>query len=117
MLVKSLVLVGVLLLPLPALVAGCRGALGRPGLSPSDPGDRASIIVLLSLRLLALVLLFVLAALTLLSVVGAMIRGVELHGMVYVLFTLALLLAALVVLTFGRRERRPVRRRVTPARR
>jgi hypothetical protein len=114
-LVESLVVAGVVLFPLPALITGCRGAFRRPGLSTNDPGDRASIIVLVSLRLLTLVLVFLLSALTLLSAVGAMIRGVDLHGMVYVFFVLDLLLATLVVLTFGRRERRRVRRRVTPA--
>jgi biotin transporter BioY len=114
-LVPSLVLVGVLLLPLPALVTGCRGLLRRPGLSREDPSDRASFVVLVSLRVLTLVLVFLLSGITLLSAVGAMIRHVDLHGMVYVFFVLDLLLAALVVLTFGRRERRPARRRATPA--
>ena len=117
MLLKLLVLAGVLLLPLPALVAGCRGLLRRPGLSPHDPGDRASIVVLVSLRLLTLVLVFLLSGITLLSAVGALIQHVALHGLVYVFFVLDLLLATLVMLTFGRRERRPVRRRASPARR
>ncbi len=110
-----LVLAGVLLLPLPALVIGCRGALRRPGLSPDDPSDRASIIVLVTLRVLTLVLVFLLSGITMLSAVGALINGVALHGMVYVFFVLDLLLAALILLTFGRRERRRVRRRVNPA--
>ena len=115
MLVPLLVLAGVVLFALPALVAGCRGALRRPGLSPDDPADRASIIVLISLRLLTLILVFLLSGITMLSAVGALIKGVDLHGMVYVFFVLDLLLAALIVLTFGRRERRPVRRRASPA--
>jgi len=114
-LVKLLVLAGVVLLPLPALISGCRGLLRRPGFSREDPTDRASFVVLVSLRLLTLLLLFLLSGILLLSTVGAMIRNVDLHGMVYVLFVLDLLLGALVVLTFGRRERRPARRRVTPA--
>ena len=68
-----------------------------------------------TLRLLTLVLLFLLSGITLVSAVGAMIRDVDLHGLVYVFFVLDLLLATLVVLTFGRRERRPARRRATPA--
>jgi hypothetical protein len=114
-LVPLLVLVAVLLVPVPALVAGRRGALRRPGLSSDDPSDRASIIVLISLRLLALILVFLLSGITLLSAVGALVAGVGLHGMVYVFFVLDLLLAALVLLTFGRRERRRVHRRVNPA--
>jgi polyferredoxin len=113
-LVPLLVFAGVALLPLPALVAGCRGAFRRPGLSPDDPSDRASIIVLIALRLLTLILVFLLSGLTLLSVVGALLAGVALHGMVYLFFVLDLLLAALIMLTFGRRERRRVRRRVSP---
>lgn len=115
MLVSSLVLAGVVLLALPALVAGCRGVLRRPGLSADDPGDRASIIVLVSLRVLTLVLVFLLSGITMLSAVGALINRVDLHGMVYVLFVLDLLLAALIVLTFGRRDHRRVRRRASPA--
>ena len=53
----------------------------------------------------------------LLSTIGALVVGVELHGMVYVLFVLDLLVAALVLLTFGRRDQRPGRRRASPARR
>jgi hypothetical protein len=116
-LVQILVVLGVILLPLPAFVAGCRGVLRRPGLSPDDPGDRASIVVLITLRLLTLVLVFLLSGITLLSAVGAMIKGVDLHGLVYVFFVLDLLLATLIVLTFGRRERRRVRRRASPVRR
>jgi hypothetical protein len=79
------------------------------------PGDRASIILLVSLRLLTLLLVFALSALTLLSGIGALLKGVQLHGLVYVFCVLDLLLATLVVLTFGRRDRRSVRRRATPA--
>jgi hypothetical protein len=114
-LVKLLVLAGVVVLPLPALVSGCRGLLRRPGFSREDPTDRASFVVLVSLRLLTLLLLFLLSGILLLSTIGAMIRHVDLHGLVYVFFVLDLLLGALVLLTFGRRERRPARRRATPA--
>jgi hypothetical protein len=68
-----------------------------------------------TLRLVTLVLVFLLSGITLLSAVGALVRSVDLHGMVYVFFVLDLLLGALVLLTFGRRERRRVRRRASPA--
>jgi hypothetical protein len=108
-LVKLLVAAGVLLLPLPALVLGTRGLLKRPGYSPDEPADRASYILLVGLR--GLVLLLVLA----LSTIGAAVVDVQLHGMVYVFFVLDVLLALLILISFGRRDRRPVRRRVTPA--
>ena len=53
----------------------------------------------------------------LLSTIGAMVVGVELHGMVYVLFALGMLVAAVVLLTCGGHERRLARRRGSPARR
>ena len=67
--------------------------------------------------MLVLLLLLALSGITLVSCVGAWAKDVELHGLVYVFFTLDLLLAALVLLTFGRGEQRPARRRATPARR
>ena len=62
-----------------------------------------------------LLLVFALSAVILVSTIGAAIKDVDLHGMVYVLFGLDVLLALLIVLSFGRRERRPVRRRASPA--
>ena len=117
MLVTWLVLAGVVLLPLPALVLGARGLLRRPGYSPDEPGDRASLVLLVTFRALTLLLVFLLSGLVLVSAIGALITDVELHGAVYVFCVLDLLLATLVVLTFGRREPRPARRRATPARR
>ena len=114
-LVKLLVAVGVLVFPVPALVLGARGLLKRPGYSADEPADRASYVLLVALRGLVLLLVFVLSAVVLVSTVGAAVVDVPLHGMVYVLFTLDVLLALLVVLSFGRRARRPVRRRVSPA--
>jgi hypothetical protein len=114
-LVEWLVIAGVVVLPLPALVLGVRGLSRRPGYSPDMPGDRASIIVLITLRVITLLFVFALSAITLLSAIGALIKGVHLHGLVYVFAVLDLLLATLVVLTFGRRDRRRARRRVTPA--
>jgi hypothetical protein len=113
-LVKSLVVAVVVLFALPALVLGARGAFRRPGYSVDVPGDRASVIFLITLRLLMLLLMFALSAITLLSAIGAMIKGVQLHGLVYVFCILDLLLAALVLLTFGRPVQRPARRRANP---
>jgi hypothetical protein len=112
---QVLLLAGVVLLPLPAFVLGCGGVLGRRGYSRDEPGDRVSLVVLVILRSLALLLLFALSAITVVSCVGALIKGVELHGLVYVFFGLDLLVSLLVLLTFGRRERRRARRRVIPA--
>ena len=106
---------GVVVLPLPALVLGARGLLRRPGYSRDMPGDRVSIVVLITLRVLTLILVFALSGITLLSAIGALLKGVPLHGLVYVFCILDLLLGALVVLTFGRRDRRSARRRATPA--
>ena len=115
MLVSLLVAVGVVLFPVPALVLGARGLLKRPGYDPDEPADRISYIVVVTLRALVLLLVFALSAVVLVSTIGAVVRDVELHGMVYVLFVLDLLLALLVVLSFGRRDRRPSRRRASPA--
>ncbi len=115
MLVKLLVAAGVVLFPVPALVLGVRGLPKRPGYSPDEPADRASYVLIIALRTLALVLVLALSVVVLVSTVGAAVVGVPLHGMVYVFFGLDVLLALLIVLSFGRRVRRPVRRRVTPA--
>ena len=115
MLLTWLVIVGVVVLPLPALVLGARGLLRRRGYSAGEPSDRASIVLLITGRALLLLLVFVLSALTLVSSIGALIKGVELHGAVYVFCVLDLLLATLILRTFGRREPRPVRRRASPA--
>jgi hypothetical protein len=114
-LVQLLVVVGVLAFPLPALYLGARNLLKRPGYSVDEPADRASFLMLVSLRTLTWLLVFALSLVTLVSAVGALVQGVELHGLVYVFFVLDLLLALLIVLSFGRRERRPVRRPATPA--
>ena len=115
MLVKLLVAAAVVLFPLPALVVGSRCVLKQKGYSPDEPADRASHVLIVTLRIVVLLLVFALSAVVLVSTVGAMVVDVPLHGMVYVLFTLDVLLALLVVLSFGRRARRPVRRRVSPA--
>jgi hypothetical protein len=114
-LVKILVAAGVLVFPVPALVLGARGLMKRPGYSADEPADRVSYILLVALRALVLLLVLALSAVVLVSTIGAAVADVQLHGMVYVLFGLDVLLALLVVLSFGRRVRRPVRRRVSPA--
>jgi type IV secretory pathway VirB3-like protein len=114
-LVNLLIAAGVVLFPIPALVLGVRGLLRRPGYSPDEPADRASYIVLVTLRVLLLLVVFALSAVILVSTIGAVVVDVPLHGMVYVLFGLDVLLALIVVLSFGRRARRPARRRVSPA--
>ena len=112
--VPSLLTAGVVLLALPALFLGVRGLFRHRGYSAAEPADRASVITIVVLRGILLLLLLTISAVVLVSTIGAMVAGVELHGMVYVLFTLDLLVTALVLLTFGRRERRPVRRRASP---
>ena len=115
MLVKLLVALGVLLLPVPALVLGARGLKRRPGYSVDEPADRVSYVLLVALRALVLLVVLALSAVILVSTIGAAVVDVQLHGMVYVLFVLDVLLALLIVLSFGRRVRRPVRRRASPA--
>ena len=115
MVVSLLVAAGVVLFPLPVLVLGGRGLLKRPGYDPDEPADRISYVLLVTMRALVLLLMFALSALILVSTIGASIRGVDLHGLVYVFFVLDVLLALLVVLSFGRRDRRPSRRRASPA--
>jgi hypothetical protein len=114
-LVNLLIAAGVVLFPIPALVLGVRGLLKRPGYSAEEPADRVSYIVLVTLRSLLLLLVFALSAVILVSTIGATVRDVELHGLVYVFFALDVLLALLIVLSFGRPDRRPVRRRASPA--
>jgi hypothetical protein len=114
-LVNLLIAAGVVLFPVPALVLGARGLLKRPGFSADEPADRVSYIVLVALRALLLLVVFTLSAVILVSTIGATIRDVPLHGLVYVFFALDVLLALLIVFSFGRRDRRRVRRRATPA--
>ena len=115
MLVNLLIAAGVVLFPIPALVLGARGLLKRPGFNPDEPADRASYIVVVVLRCLLLLLVLALSAVILVSTIGASVRHVQLHGLVYVFFALDVLLALVIVFSFGRRDRRRVRRRATPA--
>jgi hypothetical protein len=117
--VLELVMVaGVLLLPLPALLAGARGLARRTGYRSDRPAERASFVVLVAVRVLVWLLVLALSAVTVVSAGGALLRDLDdLPSLVTVFFVLDLLLATLVLLTFGRRVRRPARRPGTPARR
>lgn len=110
-----LLIAGVVLLALPALVLGFRGLFRHRGYNADVPGDRASVVVIVTLRLINLVVVAALSALVLVSCIGALVKDVDLHQLVYVFFVLDLLLAALALLTYGRPDRRRVRRRAIPA--
>ena len=108
-------IIGVVLLVLPAMALGLAGLTRRSGHYSNDVGaDRASLMLLVSIRALTLLLVFALSAAVLVSAVGALVRDLEMPRLVSVFFVLDLLLAVLVVLTFGRRDRRRPRRRATP---
>lgn len=112
---EALLIAGVVLAALPALALGARGLFRHRGYVTGDPNDRASVVFMVTLRAVVLLLMLALSGITLVSCIGAWAKGVELHGLVYVFFVLDLLLAALVLLTFGRTEKRPARRRASPA--
>ncbi|MCU1616194.1 MAG: conserved rane protein of unknown function [Frankiales bacterium] len=114
MAVKILMIAGVVILPLPALLLGGRGVRGRRRIT-SESGDRVSLVLLVALRVLVLVLIAGLSTVSLVSLVGAAVKDVDMPGLVYLFFWLDLLLGALVALTFGRRDRQRVRRRANPA--
>jgi hypothetical protein len=114
-LVKLLVAAGVVFFPLPALLLGARGLTRHPGYSTDERVDRVSYILLVALRGLVLLLVAALSITILVSSIGATVVDVQLHGMVYDLFGLDVLLGLLIVFSFGRRVRRPARRRVIPA--
>ena len=106
---------GVLAVAVPALLRGAVGLRRRSGHYSSDvTADRISL-VLVTGRLLTLLLVGVLSLVVLVSAVGAIARDLRMPGLVSVFFVLDLLIAVLIVLTFGRRDRRRVRRRATPA--
>jgi hypothetical protein len=118
-LLELLMLAGVLLVALPALALGVRGVGRHRGRDPAGvAADRISLALLYSVRVLALLLVLLLSAAVAVSAAGALVEGLDdMPSLVTVFFVLDLLLAALVLLTFGRRDRRPARRRGTPARR
>jgi hypothetical protein len=116
--IEVLMIVGVVLLPLPALALGARGLMRRSGrASIDDRADRVELVLLVLGRLIALVLLLALSGITLLSCVGGLIKDLDVPSLVYVFFVADLLVATLVVLTFGRRGPQPARRSASPARR
>lgn len=117
MLIEVLMIVGVLVLPVPALVLGA-GRLSRRGARTLTPTgtDRSEFVIVLLGRTLGLLLVLALSAVVLLASIGGLVKGLDVPNLVYVFFVLDLLLAALVVLTSGG-PRRPARRRGTPARR
>jgi hypothetical protein len=116
--VEMLMILGVVVLPLPAFVLGARGLLRRIGRSSIDERtDRAELVLLVIGRVIALLLLLALSGITLLASIGGLIRDLSVPSLVYVFFVADLLVATLVVLTFGRRGPRPVRRPASPARR
>ena len=109
---------GVVALPLPALVLGAARVRRRSGRSSiHERTDRVELALLVSGRLLALLLLLALSGVTLLACIGGLVRERTLPSLVYVFFAADLLVGALVLLTFGRRGRRPARRPASPARR
>jgi heme/copper-type cytochrome/quinol oxidase subunit 1 len=115
-LLKLVMVAGVVLVALPALALGVRGLTRRSGHYSNDlAADRASLALVVAVRSITLLLVLALSGVTLLSAIGALIRGVNMPSLVSVFFVLDLLLASLVLLTFGRRVRRPARRRANPA--
>ena len=111
-------IVGVVVLPLPALALGVRGLLRRTGRASIDERtDRVELVLLVTGRLIALLLLSVLSAITLLACIGGLVKGLRVPSLVYVFFVADLLVATLVLLTIGRLVRPPARRRGTPGRR
>ncbi len=109
---------GVLALPVPALVLGSANLMRRSGrYSPDQRADRLGLVVLVLARVLGLVAMLALSAVVLVSTVGALVKGLELPSLVYVFFVASLLLAVLVLLTYGRGLPRSRRRPATPARR
>jgi hypothetical protein len=116
--VEVLMIVGVVALPLPALLVGARRLLVRTGrASTDDRTDRAEFALVVAGRLLGLLLLFALSAITLVSCIGGLVKDLRVPSLVYVFFVADLLVATLVVLTVGRRGPRPARRSASPARR
>jgi hypothetical protein len=116
--VEVLMIVGVVALPLPALVLGSRRLLMRTGRASTDERtDRVELVLLVTGRLIGLLLLFLLSAVTLVSCIGGLVKGLSVPSLVYVFFVADLLVATLVFLTVGRLRPPPARRRATPARR
>jgi hypothetical protein len=115
---EALMVIGVLLLPVPALVVGCRGLLRRTGRASMDArADRIEYGLLVTGRMFSLALLLALSGITLLSCIGGLVKTLAVPSLVYVFFVADLLIAVLVLLTFGRPDPPRARRRASPARR
>ena len=107
---------GVLGVAVLALVLGTDGSRRRSRHYGRAIGaDRVLLVLVVSIQVLALLLVAVLSLVVLVCAVGAIVRDLEMPGLVSVFFVLDLLCAALVLLTFGRRDPRRARRRATPA--
>jgi biotin transporter BioY len=115
--IEVLMVVGVVLVPLPALAIGSTRLLDRSGRATDQRTDRVELVLVVLGRLIGLLLLVALSGITLLSCIGALVQNVPLHSLVYVFFVADLLVAILVLLTVGRLDRRPRRRSASPARR
>ena len=95
-----------LVLAVAALMRGALGLRRRSGHYSSDvTADRISPVLLVA----------ALSLVVLVRTVGAIEQDLEMPGLVSVFSVLDPLLAAVVVLTSGRRDRRRVRRRASPA--
>jgi hypothetical protein len=115
--IEVLMIVGVVALPLPALFLGALRLFRRSGRASIDERtDRMELALLVLGRLIALLLLLALSGVTLLASIGGLIKDLTVPSLVYVFFVADLLVATLVVLTFGRFGRRPARRPASPAR-
>lgn len=107
---------GVALVALPSLAMGVAGLPRRTGHYRAETAaDRASVVLLVALRSITLLLVFALSGVTLISAIGALVKSVDMPALVSVFFIVDLLLASLILVTFGRRVRRPARRRASPA--
>jgi hypothetical protein len=114
--IEVLMIVGVVAFPLPSLALGSRGLRQRRGRASIDArADRVELVLLVVGRLLALLLLFALSGITLLAAIGGLAKHLTVPSLVYVFFVADLLVATLVVATFGRLGRRPARRPASPA--
>jgi hypothetical protein len=114
--IEVLMIVGVVVLPLPALLIGARRLFRRSGRASIDERtDRAELALLVLGRLVSLLLLTALSGVTLLACTGGLVKGLRVPSLVYVFFVADLLVATLVLLTFGRRDPRPARRPASPA--
>ncbi|MGY1845321.1 MULTISPECIES: hypothetical protein [unclassified Modestobacter] len=117
MVIEVLMVVGVVLVPLPALVLGSMRLLHRSGRATDERSDRIELVLVVLGRLVGLLLLAALSAVTLVACIGAIAQDVQVHSLVYVFFVADLLVALLVLATVGRLTRPPARRRGNPARR